>query len=202
MKKKYFLITAFIILALAQIFIPANMIFGQEDIINTGKEFHFRTQPIDPNDPFRGKFIYLNYKNDFFYNTDTNIKWNSYETAYVILKSNADGFAQIISAQKEKPDNNVDFLKVKLQYISNYKWQTKDKDNKININYPFNRFYMEETKSKDAENYYRESSIDTNIICYSIVKIKNGKAVLTDVIINDKSIKDIIKEQQINAIKN
>jgi hypothetical protein len=52
-----------------------------------------------------------------------------------------------------------------------------------------------------AEDYYRKSSVDTNSVCYSVVKIKNGKAVLTDVIINDKSIKDIIKEQQLNAKK-
>jgi uncharacterized membrane-anchored protein len=209
MNKKYFLITAFIILAIAQIFIPAKMIFGQEDIIETGKEFHFRTEPIDPNDPFRGKYIHLNYKDDFFYNTDTSIKWHSHETAYVILKTDDEGFAQIISTQKEKPDNDVNFLKVKLRYVSNYSNTNSDiinninnnNNNKeqININYPFDRYYMEETKSQDAEDYYRKSSVDTNSVCYSVVKIKNGEAVLIDVVINDKSIKDIIKEQQLNA---
>jgi len=211
MDKKYFLITAFIILAIAQLFIPAKMILGQEDIIETGTEFHFRTEPIDPSDPFRGKYIYLNYKNEFFYNTDTSIKWQSHETAYVIIETDDEGFAQVISAQKEKPDNDVDFLKIKLGYVSNYnntisnniiKIEGNDNNYKqIDIDYPFDRYYMEESKSQDAEDYYRKSSVDTNSVCYSVVKIKNGKAVLTDVIINDRSIKDIIKEQQLNAKK-
>ena len=206
MNKKYFLITAFIILALFQLFVPAKMIYGREDIISTGKEFHFRTEPIDPSDPFRGKYIYLNYKEDYFVNSDTSLKWHTGETAYIILETDSLGFAKIISAKKEIPDNNnIDYLKVELGYVSNYKLETigtnTNNYDKININYPFDRYYMKETKSQDAEDIYRKSSVDTNIICYSVVKIKNGEAVLTDVIINDKSINEIVDEHQENAKK-
>ncbi|MFE3848617.1 GDYXXLXY domain-containing protein [Flavobacterium sp. LB3P45] len=40
-------------------FVPLQMIFNQENIINTGTKFKFQTVPLDPHDAFRGKYITL-----------------------------------------------------------------------------------------------------------------------------------------------
>jgi uncharacterized membrane-anchored protein len=188
MNKKYYLILAFVIVAIIQIFIPAQMVWNQEDIIATGKEFKFKTQPIDPNDPFRGKYVQLYYDNEFFINPDTNIKWERNEKVYLTIEVNEEGFAEIKSASKAAPINNKDYFMANIGYINNY-----SKDSTINVNFPFENFYMEETKAEKAEDIYTKSIIDTNITCYSLVKIKKGEAVLTDVIIGDKSIKEIVK---------
>lgn len=62
MKNKNIIIILFLIVAVAQLFVPLQMIYNQEDIINTGKIVKFQCEPIDPNDPFRGKYITLNFK--------------------------------------------------------------------------------------------------------------------------------------------
>ena len=62
MKNKNIIIILFLLVALAQLFVPAQMIYNQEDILDTGKLVKFQCEPIDPNDPFRGKYITLNFK--------------------------------------------------------------------------------------------------------------------------------------------
>ena len=55
---------------------------------------------------------------------------------------------------------------------------------------------MEETKAYDAEVAVRNNqrdSIQNNT--YALVYIKNGEAVLNDVIINDMSIKDYVEKK-------
>lgn len=52
---------------------------------------------------------------------------------------------------------------------------------------------MEETKAYEAEQAYIQSQQDTTKITYALVKIKNGNAVLKDVIIDGTSIKEIVK---------
>ena len=62
MNKKILLISAFVLVVLVQLYVPAKMIWGREEVLNTGTEYKFRTAPIDPNDVFRGKYINLNYE--------------------------------------------------------------------------------------------------------------------------------------------
>ncbi|MBD3630845.1 GDYXXLXY domain-containing protein [Cyclobacterium sp.] len=59
MANKKIVLPVFVLIALLQLYLPAKMILDREDILHKGKEYKFKTQPIDPNDPFRGKFIAL-----------------------------------------------------------------------------------------------------------------------------------------------
>jgi hypothetical protein len=52
---------------------------------------------------------------------------------------------------------------------------------------------MEESKAYDAELAYRESVIDTTQIAYGLVAVKDGDAVLKDVMIDGVSIGEIVK---------
>lgn len=66
----------------------------------------------------------------------------------------------------------------------------------LTIHYPFDRYYMEESKAYDAELTYIQSQQDTSKITYALVSIKNGDAVLKDVMISGTSIKEIVKSNQ------
>ncbi len=181
----------FILLALVQLFVPAKMILDREDILKTGKEFKFRTAPIDPNDPFRGKYITLSFSNTTFDVQDGD-EWNRDEDVYVLLKEDIEGFAIIKSVSKDKPSEKQDFVKAK---IRNGGWKFNFNNN-ITIDYPFDRYYMEESKAYDAELAYRDAQINEDNITYALVSIKDGDAVLKDVFINDVSIKEIVKAKQ------
>ncbi|HMB62545.1 MAG TPA: hypothetical protein VKN36_05700, partial [Eudoraea sp.] len=62
--------------------------------------------------------------------------------------------------------------------------------------YPFDRFYMEESKANEAELTYRQSQRDTSKITYALVRIKNGEAVLKDVMIDGISIRELVKTKE------
>ena len=52
---------------------------------------------------------------------------------------------------------------------------------------------MEESKAYEAELTYRQSQRDTTKLTYALVSIKNGDAVLKDVLIDGISIKEIVE---------
>lgn len=187
MKNKNSIIILFLFVVMAQLFVPAQMIYNQEDIINTGKIVKFQCEPIDPNDPFRGKYITLNFKESGI--KVKNLKdWNRNETVFAKITTSQEGFAKIKSISKTEPTDNSIYLKLKINYIADY-----NNENTIYLDFPFNRFYMNENKAKNAEKVYAESTMDTTKIAYALVAAKNGEAVIKDVLIDNISIKELAK---------
>ena len=189
MSSKKLLLSVFILVALAQLYVPAKMIFDKEDTLETGIDYKFSTAPIDPTDPFRGKYIILSYKDNVAV-IDNEKDWVSGEIVYVFLENDQNGFAKIKSVSKEKPTDSQNFLKAKVSAVSS------DGTNKLTIYFPFDRYYMEESKASDAEVIYAKSLRDTTKVTYALVSIKNGDAVLKDVLIDGVSIKEIVKTNQ------
>ena len=184
----------FILVALAQLYVPAKMIFDREDVLETGTEYKFKTAPIDPSDPFRGKYITLNYVNNSI-NVKDDGSWVDGETVYVTFLTDDNGFADIDNISKEKPSNTQNFLKTKSRLIYP---NEMDPYVKLVIDYPFDRFYMGEFKANDAEKAYSRSLQDTSRVTYALVVIKNGDAVLKDVLIDGISIEEIVRTEQLN----
>ena len=182
------MVLAFVLLALVQIYVPAKIIINRTIVLKSGKEYKFKTAPIDPNDPFRGRYIDLLF-NENRVAIQNKERWSMGETVFVLLTTDNSGFAKLTSVSKQRPKGTQDFLIAKAGYVNS-------NDSTLSIEFPFNRFYMEESKAYDAELTYRRVSRDTSQIAYALVNIKNGESVLKDVMINDVSIKEIVKQQQ------
>lgn len=188
MSNKRILLPVFVLIALVQLYVPARMIVNREDILSTGKEYKFKTLPIDPYDPFRGKFIALQYEETTI-EVQNEADWLSGETIFIQLTTDKEGYAKIHAVSKELSANEKDFLKAKVAYV------TDNGTNRLTIDYPFDRFYMEESKARDAEMAYRESQLDTTQTTYALVKIKAGEAVLKEVMINGIPIREIVADR-------
>ena len=186
---KKIIIPIFLIMVLAQIYIPAKMIFDKENVIDQGNEFRFKTAPVDPTDPFRGKYIVLSFEANAIQVTNAD-DWHQGDPIYVSLGKNDKGFAEILSVSKEKPLENENYVNATIDFIMN------DSLRNLTVRYPFDRFYMEESKAYDAEQAYMESTRDSMQVTYALVSVKNGDAVVTDVIINGVSVKEAAKNRQ------
>ena len=172
----------FVLAALIQLFVPAQMILNRETVLKEGTVYKFKTRPIDPNDPFRGKYITLQYDIDTLKTSDT--LWQRTEEAYVYFIKDANGFAEATRISREKLDLDEDYV------IAEISWYDKNKQ-EVRVNFPFNRYYIEESKAEEAEEAYRIAQTDSlPDNTYALVHIKNGTAVLADVLIDDVSIKD------------
>ena len=176
----------FLVVVVIQLFVPAKMIFDREDILKTGEVYKFKTQPIDPNDPFRGKYVTLSYALN-----SANTGRLAFERNDIILlyiEKDALGYARVQSVSKDKKDTELDFIEVKVDY---YDEITK----RVSFSLPFNRYYVEEFKAQPTEAIYRayHSALDSTHQTYALVAVKEGRAVLKDVYINDKPILHYLK---------
>jgi uncharacterized membrane-anchored protein len=178
---------AFGLLVILQLWIPASVIKGRENVMASGKAFKFRTAPRDPNDYFRGKYIFLN-----FNVTSVEIKdgqeWKYGQKIFVSIASDSAGYAKVtgVSSIDKKPSG--DYIEATVNYLSG------DSVKLLNIEWPFERFYMEESKAPLAEEAYNATRVDSSIISYALVKVKNGTAVLKNVFIDNKPVDTYIKK--------
>lgn len=184
MKAGKVLLVVFVCVALAQLYVPAKMILDNETVLTTGTLFKFKTEPVDPTDPLRGKYIRLNFSLREF-TPKQNENFETGETIYLSLGTDSAGFANITHIGHQKPEG-ADCVSAKVDYaLDNEKEQT------VHFTLPFTRFYMEESKAEAAERLSRRLSTDSIAVTYALVAVKNGEAVIKDVLINGTPIKDL-----------
>lgn len=180
MKTRNILI-AFAVTALVQLFIPLKMIYDSHTTETEGAEYHFKAKPIDPNDPFRGKYITLAFDMETFTTADTT--WQEGDTAYIILAKDKDGFAIGKMVTREKP-NDGDYITAEARRLY---------DQTLFVNLPFERYYMEESKAPAAEAAYSKYAASQDYKpAYAVVAVRNGNSVLKDVIIDSMPIKEYV----------
>lgn len=177
----------FLLLAVAQLYITFDVITTKEEVLDRGNAYKFNVAPVDPNDPFRGKYVTLRFR-DNAVRVDYVEEWTKGDLIYVQVENDEDGIAQLVYGAKYAMDNGKDF------FVATYRGKLNE--DSVYIDYPFTRFYMEESKAPIAESIYRESVFNTNIEAYGVVKILHGEAVLEDIIVDNRSILDLVEEEQ------
>lgn len=171
----------------AQWIVPLSMIKDANRTIDEGAEYHFKTAPIDPSDPFRGKYITLDYEVTGYYPADTNeARFIDGSTVYALLRRDSAGYAAIRKLVTEPPADDDDYMAVTYQY------GTRGEAPFVSLYLPFTTFYLEESKASEAEQLYWQNRGDSAVACYGKVMVYKGDAKLVDVIINDSSIVDVV----------
>lgn len=178
----------FVAMCLAQWVVPGKMIYDSEHVISEGKQYKFKTQPVDPSDPFRGKYITLNFEANTITLSDS-ADWQRGEEVFVTFTADSLGFAKAEAISRDEPASGY-YLRTTVNY-------TAYRPFKVFFTLPFDRFYLEESKASQAEQLYWKAQRDSAQVAYGVVSLGSGTAVLRDVMINDKSIVDVINE--INA---
>lgn len=184
---KYGYLLGLLILAIIQWVVPGRIIKQKNEVLHKGQAYKFKTEPVDPSHPFKGKYITLNFAENSFTDT-TNRNLRSDDNVFIILGTDQRGYAIIRDLTLKEPMNNNSYVKAIVSYTS------RENDSiTVHIDYPFDEYYMDEYKAPKAETIYRESNRDTMNITYALVKIWEGDAVIENVFINDMPIKALIK---------
>ncbi len=77
----------FALLVIVQWLVPGQLIWKKEKVLAEGVTYKFQSAPVDPNDPFRGKYIVLNFKeNSLTVKKETGFNYG--EKVYVIFSVN------------------------------------------------------------------------------------------------------------------
>ena len=184
---KHLLIIFFVLMCLAQWFVPGKMIYDSEVTIREGKLYKFRTRPIDPTDPFRGKYVTLSFREEAVH-VDPDDRWAAGDEIFVEFATDEEGYAIPSAAYREAPSSES-YLQTRVSYIVE-----QEDAPEVFYHIPFDRLYLEESKASEAERVYWESQPDTTQVTYAQVRIGKGQAVLQNVYINDKTLVDIVNE--------
>lgn len=166
-------------MVLAQWYIPLKMLNNQEVVIKNGKEFHFQTRPVDPYDPFRGKYIDLNFVLNSYEATYIDPSFEG--VAYAELGTNANGFATINSIAKQ-PYAHSNYLKIDVKNVQS---------NTAYFELPFNKFFLNEDLAYTAENSVMTLNNEDKLKCFAKVMVKDGAYSLEDVMLEDQSISEL-----------
>jgi len=184
------------IMILAQFTVPYSMIHNRENILRKGELFRFKTRPIDPADPFQGRYVWLSFTEDYIPTPENKKLDIHYKTPiYAILETDDDGFAYFTDWSREKPMDGH-FLKTRyLGVRSDWNRETKSRTHKgLRIDIPFDRYYMDEEKAPRAEQLARDATLNTN--CWANIRILNGKAVIENVFAEGQSLRDLATENE------
>ena len=216
MKKSIFLIAALVIQCLA----IGWLIFRYERVVTKGTEVRFNCQAYDPYDPLRGRYLRVNVRE-----STTNIaeeirrKFASSDSYRPILgkadrkavlvrvEPNTNGVWRVVEAAFT-PSNEGVWIKPKeitVDYLSYSEREDKEDWSEFNkrraasgvliqAEMP-NQLFINEAIAQKAEKILQEATSVKGKGAVAVYRVLNNEIVITDIEIEDKSVKAIAKER-------
>lgn len=195
-----------VVLGVAQLTAAAWSIVRYEITLATGTVYRMKTAPVDPADPFRGRYVAIqpvltlaqppspevvalvDQVGTFRPNT-------ARTTAYAVLGTGADGFAHVVEVVREPPRTGdyVEIAGVRRRAIEPVE-QGRQPELVRDIVLPFDRYYLAEASAPAAEQRYREAARrDAGSQTWITVRVRNGIGVIEGLFIDGVRIEDALR---------
>ena len=187
-----------IVVAALQIGVVGWMIASREIVRANGRPVKFTTQPADPEDPFRGRYVALRFEAGR-YASSSSLDYRTDMPLYATLTVDADGYATVTGVSHQKPDSG-DYFTVQ-KWHSEWRPDPKDKGPTYYIlTFPFDRYYMNESAAPEAEQAYREANRSNRAEAdkpmprdnYLVVRVYKGEAVAEELCIKGQPIEKLL----------
>lgn len=183
---------------IAQIAVPAFMLYRYESTLKGGDLYFFNVRPIDPYSPFRGRYVHLNFEDQFApYNGSEELTYGSF--VYATLSKNDDGKTELTEIFTDKPNGN-NHLKVK--FFNNY-GVSEQPDNFHKVRFIFDRYYSAESKALKIEhavaNNRGTSGVEESAKVKAAVRIKDGLGVIEELYIGELTIHEYLAKKENRA---
>ncbi len=193
MRYRKTLLILFATLAVVQVYAPISMILMRERILREGEPFRFQTAPVDPFDPFQGRYVWLGYEEETApIDSGEEWSWDYGEKGFARVGTNSDGFAIFTIVTRDRPEEGP-YLKVDIRGPA--------ENDEVRLSIPFDRYYMQETLAPEAELAYREHTFREKSDAYAVIRILDGEGVLESLYVAGRPIEEVIKNppQEVNA---
>lgn len=144
----------FALVALVQLAVPAWMIVGHERTIDRGESFEFEVRPVDPYDPFRGRYVRLALSPDRMPLPEESDDWRMPtpdELVYVTLGRDADGLATYEAVSNHPPTDTDAYLAVHALRGGDFPSEGNEPRPALVLDTPFDRYYLNEDLAPEAE---------------------------------------------------
>lgn len=171
------------IAVLAQWAAPLSQIWTHEQVLTKGTLIKLKCSAPDPYDPLRGRYLAVR-PSQTEAPMPAGMELKQDTQVYALLTTGADGFATITSLSLTPPASG-DYVRVKSRYVFS---------EKALIDWPFDRFYVNEKLAPEADKWFAENIRSVQGITAE-VRVFNGRAVLEDLSFDGKPFREILKER-------
>lgn len=175
-KKVFFFLFAAVILA-----VPLFLLFRSENILENGHLHKLRLQGYDPFDPFRGKYLRLNY--DAVIPCDSTL--DKGDEAYVLFREDSLGFSYFAFAQAQQPDHD-DYMTAEVLYVRDGMAEIK-LDN-------LRKFFINEDLASEAEQVIETYSREKPDDIYVAIRVLNGEARIDNIFVEEKPLNTFLDQ--------
>lgn len=184
-KTRFFL---FILMVVLQLAVPLSMIQDYQGTLKDGQLYKFKASPVDPYDPFQGRYLWVNIDENQVQVEDIR-PYQSVGKVYVTVENDNQGYARLSGISIEQPVEAT-YLETKISYIQ----ELGRGEGIVHLQIPFDRYYMPETQAIAAEEELAKVFRENTEEVYVTVKINQGNAVLEGVYVSGRSIEEIIAQ--------
>jgi len=174
---KYWRLILFVLVAFAQLAVPASLIWKREHTLRLGSVWKFRTAPVDPVDVFRGRYVALQFEVET-QQIAPPANASSGDTVFITLKVNAEGFAEIDQVLSSKPVGD-DFMAAELSGTT--------------ISLPFDKYWVTEHDAPAAETAYSNLSRRDKQNAFATVRVFRGDAALEQLYLDNQPLGDYLR---------
>lgn len=157
----------FAVVCFVQLVVASGAIAEHERTLSDGEVYRFRLAPVDPNDPFRGRYVALAYEAS----TMPGAVAPSSDRVFAMIAVNAEGDAYFAELREDRPETG--------DYIRTNAYSHFQGGAQVII--PFNRFYADEATALRMEKLYLQGEPTRD--AYAMVRVRNGHGVIESVTI-------------------
>lgn len=181
---KQLLWALFGVLCVVQVVVIALGIMRYERILKEGEVFYFKVLPLDPYDPFRGRYVTLRFENANKAPLAEGETLEEQTKGYALLEHHEKG-DRIKEIHFKKPVQG-DFLEVNVYSTTHAK---KGDSNTVYFSLPFDRFYMREDIAPKAEKVLR---IRSGVSVKAKLRVQDGKGVIEDLMVEQTPLSQFV----------
>ncbi len=172
-------------LCLLQWGVPLALVQRAQLTLEQGAVYRFQTAPVDPEDPFRGRYVALDFEAA---EIAVPAGWSQApgRRLWAPIIEGDDGYARLGIPQQQPPAKG-DYLQVRVQWA--------DGAGSVRVALPFDRYYLEEHRAPQVEQQYRKRNLSTPADAddprrpaYAAVRVRNGYALIEDLVIDGRSV--------------
>jgi hypothetical protein len=170
--------------ALAQWLVPLAGIRQHEQTLAKGTLFKIKCSAPDPYDPLRGRYLAVRPEQHEVSGL-AHMQLQHGMRVYGLLATGPDGLASVTGLSLDPPAKG-DFIRLESGYTNSGGTQ---------IQWPFNRFYLNEKLAPEADRWFAENIRSAHGIVAE-VRVLDGRAVLADLTVNGEPIREILKKKK------
>jgi hypothetical protein len=182
-------IAVFAAAAVAQWLLPLSGIWQHERVIARGILVRIECAAPDPYDPLRGRYLAVRPAQSTISEPEGFPEGSGMVPVWATLEEGDDGLARIKSVSLESVSGPT------VIPLTARSWGTINGTDTIGLEWPFDRFYLNERLAPDADKLVAERFRDGKRTVAE-VRLLDGRAVLTDVLLDGVSIREIVKQER------